>query len=539
MSFHSCAEERISSVLFEGFDGTRVLHSTSKETNPESILLSKSKEVRYQLDVPMNVPEGYSLEISYSFSVSENAASDEGFSLEDFETLLADWEHHSDVEVSFNEEQDSWILPVSLRTIGFQSDKTLPKIISYSVPLQSGTIDSFSIKVINNDSRFSREKISLNFHSFKIVPKWYGIAEEKDQLKITPFVYFEGAASEKVLAINPPEKFWIDHSELNVSSGEYFTIKSFQADPIEVYAQDISSIVLQSSIKRAFPLQPITLSASDSVSFDRTLWRRENFEVFRWNQFPSILIFDTADYDVQDKLLKRLAFFVEKAGFEGRLSTDEEIAHLHGWNAHDYRAEDLARFFETARVTNFPLNDEELALQQILLEQSIIVQDAGINDDGSIVPGTGAIVSISRESLEYLRYLFIVHESYHGLYFIDAAFEDFCRNRWENLDPMAKSFISEYFASQRYDTANEYLMANELMAYCLQQPVARAGDYFGKTLAGRIDANPLRRHVLPEKDNDSDSWTLLADLFIEESRAFSEYVYNRWGLRAGTLRIAQ
>ncbi len=243
------------------------------------------------------------------------------------------------------------------------------------------------------------------------------------------------------------------------------------------------------------------------------------------------MIFDTADYRVQDRLVKRLAFFVEKAGFEGTLSTDEEIAHLHGWNAHDYRAEDLARFFETARITQFPLNKEELELKQILLDQHIILQNA----DDSIVPGYGAIVSISRESAEYLRYLFIVHECYHGLYFIDKEFEDFCRLRWRNFDPIGKAFVTAYFASQRYDTQNEYLMANELMAYCLQHTVNNAGIYFGETLARRIHANPEYRHLLPLRDRASNSWPYITELFTEETIAFSEYVNMRWGLRAGTL----
>lgn len=287
------------------------------------------------------------------------------------------------------------------------------------------------------------------------------------------------------------------------------------------------------SRQSAFSLEPLAFSPTDIISLDDAEWRNKNYEFFRWNQFPSILIFDTADYAVQDRLLKRLAFFVEKAGFEGRLSADEEIAHLHGWNAHDYRAEDLARFFETARVTHFPLNKEELELKEILLEQHIILQ----NEHQNIVSGKGAIVSLSQESPEYLRHLFMVHEYFHGLLFIDKEFEAFSRSRWENLHPSAKRFISEYFASQRYDTKNEYLMANELMAYCLQQPVSSAADYFGKTLAGRIFANPNRRHVLSGIESSSNTWPFIDRVFTEEAEAFSEYVGTRWGLRAGSLRI--
>ncbi len=526
VTYTSCAEERIVSVLFQALDGYRVLTTVSKEENPENMPLSKSSEVLYRLDNPINVPDGYSLEINYFFSVFDNA------SLEEIEAFLADWDESFDVEISFGENQDSWILPVSLRTAGIHRAE-LPSVISYVIPLSQGNIDSFLIKHKSRNLFFSREKILLTLQSFKIVPAWFGIAEEENRLNITPFVYVDEVS---VLNINPPEKFRVNHPELIISDlhDSYSSLEANPSFPVEVDASHLRSAVLQSSKNRAFPLEPVTLSPGGAVAYDRDLWRRKNFEVFRWDQFPAILIFDTADYDVQDRLFKRLAFFVEKAGFEGRISRDEEIAHLHGWNAHDYRAEDLARFFETARITNFSLNDEELELKQTLLEQKVIVQ----HEDG-IFPGRGAIVSISRQSADYLRHLFIVHEGYHGLYFIDKEFEAFCRLRWENLHPAAKLFISEFFDSQRYDTGNEYLTANELMAYCLQQPVSRAGDYFGKIRAEGIYANPARRHVLPERDDASGSWPLLAELFTAEAEAFSEYVHMRWGLRAGSLRRQQ
>mgnify|MGYP000928978100 CR=1 FL=1 len=71
----------------------------------------------------------------------------------------------------------------------------------------------------------------------------------------------------------------------------------------------------------------------------------EEYRWYRWDLLPSVILFDFRNYDIQDAYLKRLAFFVEKRGFVGRLAPNQEIAPLHGWNAHDYKAEDLARFF--------------------------------------------------------------------------------------------------------------------------------------------------------------------------------------------------
>jgi len=63
-----------------------------------------------------------------------------------------------------------------------------------------------------------------------------------------------------------------------------------------------------------FSLAPIPADPGKILSYPQASWRDKRYEVFRWDVFPQILIFDTANYDVQDQLFKRLAFFVEKAG---------------------------------------------------------------------------------------------------------------------------------------------------------------------------------------------------------------------------------
>ena len=256
-------------------------------------------------------------------------------------------------------------------------------------------------------------------------------------------------------------------------------------------------------------------------------WRNKTWEIFRWDRFPSLLIVDTADYFVQDRLLKRLAFFVEKAGFRGRLASDAEIAALHGWNAHDYRAADLARFFDTARKTNFPLLDEERRLERILLDEGIIRTDGN-----NIAAGSGGIISVSRESADYLRGLFMVHEGFHGLFFIDEDFRNFSRGRWERLNSRAKRFIVSYFGFQQYDINDEYLLVNEFMGHLLQQPVSQAARYFGQTLPARLE-NSWRSASLPQKDEALGSWPQLASAFTSEAEIFSAYVNRRWGLAAG------
>ncbi|MDR1587723.1 MAG: hypothetical protein LBS57_09735, partial [Treponema sp.] len=320
--------------------------------------------------------------------------------------------------------------------------------------------------------------------------------------------------------------------EILAPGGEFHVPLPPNAGTIALNAGTVRAFVLS---RRDLPLFPLPLGADPGIILDLPpeSWRDPRYEVFCWESFPSLLVFDTADYAVQDRLFKRLAFFTEKAGFRGRLAADEEIAGLHGWNAHDYRAEDLARFFDTARKSNFPLLAEERELEKILAASGIIRLSAG-----GISAGEGGLVSISRESPAYLRSRFMAHEAFHGLFFIDEDFRNFSRGRWEKFPPRAKRFLISFFDFQKYDTGDDYLTVNEFMAHILQQPVSRAGVYFSETIPNNmIRVSPRRRAALPEEGEVSAegnlSWPEFAAIFTAEAEAFSAYVNRRWGLDAG------
>jgi hypothetical protein len=451
---------------------------------------------------------------------------------------------------------DASFLPVKGGEVGAETP------LRYAVPLAEGYLENFSITVEGEEGDLRRKlrdsSLSVRLRGLRIVPRWYGFSRDPEgAVFATPFVY----ALEGGLGIDPSPVFRFRGGDLSVKSsaksgapgaadaGEGmgveaagFRVRSlpgqtelripsgfFPAEPFPILAEapDLETLRFSPGEDRPFPL-PITIDPGLILSYPQNSWRNRNYEVFGWESFPWILIFDTADYAVQDRLFKRLAFFVEKAGYRGRLAGDGEIADQHGWNAHDYRALDLARFFELARIQDFPLLGEERELEAILLDRGIIRREGG-----GIAAGEGGIISISRESPDYLRSLFMVHEAYHGIFFIDEDFRNFSRSRWDRLSRTAKRFIISYFDYQHYDVKDQYLVLNEFMAHVLQQPVSRAALYFGETLAGRIDASPWRRAILPEKDETTGSWPELARAFQAEAEAFSAYAGSRWGLSAG------
>lgn len=248
-----------------------------------------------------------------------------------------------------------------------------------------------------------------------------------------------------------------------------------------------------------------------------------DFRLYRWDVLPDVLVFDFKDYATQDAYLKRLAFFVEKEGFRGRLASDSEISGLHGWNAHDYRAQDLAAFFGAARRKAFPLNPSEKRLESLLLSRGVISK-AG---DG-YAAGRGAILSISRESPEYLRRTFITHESVHAVFFADAAYAEFATALWNGMEAGEKWFWTLYFDWMHYDVSSGYLMANEVQAYLAQQPVAKAAEYFTKTLPPRVlETNP------EFKDRIVAYMAAYGGRFEERARQVDGWLRAKYGFGAG------
>jgi len=530
--FISCGQKP-QPVQFPVRGTDKVLLGIGREAAGGAANFTKPKKLEYRFEgadsgAPPVISPPASMEIEYSFNA-------EGKFLR---TAAA-------VSAALEAEGNSWVLPVYDRGVSH-----------YAIPVQR--IENFNITLTGKD-----DNNFIKIHSIEFKERWFGffylrggggVPDNTARYFTTPFV---AAGRQDAWEIDVPAVFGVPAGFYPVISADLLSGKDAAFDagkfhldlspalahlsvpaglvspgerPLALKGERVDSFRMSYAKAPVFP-EPIPADPGLVLSWPVGSWRDRRYEVFRWEQFPSLLIFDFADYAIQDRMLKRLAFFVEKKGFRGRLAPDSEIAELHAWNAHDYRAEDLARFFQAAREAQFPLLAEERELERILLNTGIISASGG-----RITAGGGGIVSISRESNANLRALFMAHEGFHGIFFIDGDFRNFTRRRWQQLPAQAKRFIVSYFGYQQYDTADEYLLINEFMGHVLQQPVSQAGYYFGTALPARLE-NSWRKQDLPHKDESSGSWPVLAEAFTREAQAFSDYVASRWGLAAGRVSL--
>ncbi|MDR3160377.1 MAG: hypothetical protein LBU28_02045 [Spirochaetaceae bacterium] len=549
------------------FDGR--LYAHSKASREGIIPLGKPVPLEYSFQDPLFLPFDASLEIAYRIVRRDREdAAYAGGDIPAGSNPAAFYALRAAYRLVLRIDREAaWELPWDGSFLGLES---LPQGIAYGAPLPASRLDRFTISCEAPAGEAVPpwdDGLAFEVTAIRIIPRWYGFVLERGSpprdpplfLRATPFVSADmDSGRGGPVRIDPlPQYAGSGGWDLFLQGGGgtarasavatggaryeypggfgpgwYFlpaeAFPPFPSPIIITGGEDLTAVQLVRPPERSFP-QAIPADPGLILDYDQERWRDRRYEVFRWDRFPSILIFDTADLAVQDRIFKRLAFFVEKTGYTGRLMTDQEMADLRGWNAHDYRAEDLAAFFETARKDRFPLTTEEQELGEILLEAGILEQSLG----GTIRAGAGAVLSLSRESPDYLRSRFMAHEGFHGLFFIDEDFQEFCRRRWRELEAPARRFILSYFDYQGYNTKDSYLVINEYMAHCIQQAASQAGFYFGGTLAGRIYESSWRRTVLPPRDEAAGTWPDLVRAFSREAEALSAYVNRRWGLAAG------
>lgn len=320
----------------------------------------------------------------------------------------------------------------------------------------------------------------------------------------------------------------------NVSAAEELKIPSaalkapFSRMDITANPECIKAVLLKNvAVKphdKNFVYEPIKTDPGLIQHYKQANWRCEDYELFQWDRFPEILIFDTKNYEVQNKFFTRLAYFVEKEGYRGRLASDEELKDKHGYNAHDYKAEDLARFFNKAAEEKFQLNEYEKILKAVLINNGLL------EADGNFVKALkGEIASVCRETPDWSRTNLIAHELYHMIFFMDEEFRNYTTAVYHTCDQNTLAFLIDYFRSQPslgYDTNDQNLMYTEFMSYVMEQRTNKVAktyiDKAGWPSVAKFTPE-LSAYIKETKGRG----------FEDISNALTDFVFDKFGIVAG------
>ena len=343
-----------------------------------------------------------------------------------------------------------------------------------------------------------------------------GLSQQEEQKNITARISIGG------------EKFYIRNAK-DVTALEIPTAALKSPFGITEFSENrecITSFLLKSNNLEKY--KAIRTDPGLILNYNQKNWRQAEYEVFEWDRYPGILFFDIADYEIQNNFFRRLAYYVEKSGYKGKLWPDSVLADKHGYNAHDYSAESLASFFNKAAEENFPLLEEELTLKQILIANGLLIPQGQ-----TVIAGEGGLVSISRESDAYTRSKLMAHEAWHTLFFRDEAFRNFVAAVYYTFDPDSRQFLLDFFASQSglgYDIEDEYLMHNEFMAYIMQQSVAGVPEYFvgrANLYSVRVFTPELAKYV---RDTNAKG-------FEDAAVILNDYTYDTYGIKGGNVAL--
>ena len=327
----------------------------------------------------------------------------------------------------------------------------------------------------------------------------------------------------------------------------FYTYRNLQRDTVTFYTSSIGFIPKDITVMQfdsgldmldSVEMKEIVLDGKPSLTplpadfklileNDPAQWRYSDWEVYTWESFPGILIIDFQNFNIQSHMFKRLSYFVEKKGYTGKIHSFLRLSGKTDWNAHNYKAKDLAAFFSEAQRSGALLTSAESYLRELLLANGIIEKDeagyTGGEDKG--------IVSVSRESASHVRSLLLTHEGYHGLFYAAPGLKELVYELWDALAPEAQEMWTEYLRTAdvwNYDYNNEYLLRNELLGYLMQQK--DFSQYFDNMMFPR-----LLKRVPDKEEHFKQNHDVAKQAFLDAALKIAVFLQNTYNLSPGNL----
>lgn len=269
-----------------------------------------------------------------------------------------------------------------------------------------------------------------------------------------------------------------------------------------------------STLLSAQGLPAYRLPAPVAASYDEILAQPKNsgVAVFEYEGRPAITIIDFPTLAEQGRMFNRVVALIERVGApRERVLGNDELANFiravgktdttFAWG-NDFLIGELVVFFNLADLGNVPLNAEELALRDYLIERSFIVLRTGFYQARR---SRAVILSIPRESSggqgeppvsSLARRTILTHEISHAEYYTNPLYAAYCRRFWNGvMTEQQRAAFRRFLAQESYNPDNEEMMINEMQAYLMYTPDPRA---FNPRLVGLTEQEieTLRRRFL-------------------------------------------
>ena len=204
---------------------------------------------------------------------------------------------------------------------------------------------------------------------------------------------------------------------------------------------------------------------------------------------PRVLVLDFPTIREQARVFGRIIMFVERGGTsKTKVMTVPEVEKWLAQNAeklesltmgNNFRAGELARFFNTARFQGEPLTVHETSLYNWLLELQVLREELGVSivqpefvlisfPQASTVPGC-----VSCTVTPALRNVVLEHELSHARFATDIVYQNYVVWFWSQaISAATRSKFIQFLRKRGYDSNLPELLANEMQAFLMHTPDA-------------------------------------------------------------------
>lgn len=201
-----------------------------------------------------------------------------------------------------------------------------------------------------------------------------------------------------------------------------------------------------------------------------------------------VVVIDFPSLQEQAKMFGRIVLFVERHGApKTHVLTQDEVQQWLEQHSqrietltvgNNFRASQLARFFNTAHLQQEALSGDEQQLRDWLLQAGLLRQADEVLAAGEpeavivTVPQASSVPDCAACTVkEAHRKVILEHELSHAHFSTDARYRDYVMAFWSNLTAQdAGAKFTQFLRKRGYNAGDPELLANEMQAFLMHTP---------------------------------------------------------------------